>query len=275
MAPARGVRPDVPGRGGPRAAGRWSLVSAGRGGRVRASGCAWAGAPAPRPPHGTDRRSRAKAPPAGPGVRARPRPGGHLRSGAGLRRAVRRVAAARPGAVPRRASGRGAHRGLPLIAGAWVSSSGGPAASCRRRPRLLGQVRYPREFAARLWLLLGRRHGHLHARRGRSGGRVTGGARLRPARCGGAAVAMAAANVALAGAYFLTFILAGHGRYGWLCAATAAAIIAASIGGRLVGGCWPQPAGRHDCSTWAARCCCRRCWCGAGAGLVSQAWRYR
>jgi hypothetical protein len=34
-----------------------------------------------------------------------------------------------------------------------------------------------------------------------------------------AVLAMTAAHTVLAGAYFLSFILAGQGRYGWLCAA--------------------------------------------------------
>jgi hypothetical protein len=98
---------------------------------------------------------------------------------------------------------------------------------------LLSQVRYPREFSRRIWLM------------------VAGNATVCAAtvalleiplllalwrfdKITPAGVAMAAAQVALAGAYFLAFLLAGQQRYGWLTLALGAAILAHVGSGYLV-----------------------------------------
>jgi hypothetical protein len=50
-----------------------------------------------------------------------------------------------------------------------------------------------------------------------------------------AGVAMTAAHVALAGAYYLAFLLVGRGRYGWLCLSMAVAVVAHTGIGALFG----------------------------------------
>jgi hypothetical protein len=109
--------------------------------------------------------------------------------------------------------------GVPLIMGMGVVEWRAKRFVEQARA-LLARVRYPRQFVTRIWallaanlvvclgtvillgtaLLIG-----LHAAH-----------RLSPA-----GVAMTAASVLLAGAYFLAFLLAGMGRYGWLCGSLA------------------------------------------------------
>jgi hypothetical protein len=102
-----------------------------------------------------------------------------------------------------------------------------------RSRRLLGQVRYPREFVRRVWLLLAANLAVCWLAVAVGAAAVLGALRyagwLSPA-----GIAMAAAQVALAGAYFLGFILAGHQRYGWLCVALGTSILAHVITGRLL-----------------------------------------
>jgi hypothetical protein len=102
-----------------------------------------------------------------------------------------------------------------------------------RSRRLLGQVAYPREFVRRVWLLLAANVAVCWLAVSIGAAAVLGALRwagwLSPA-----GIAMAAAQVALAGAYFLGFILAGHQRYGWLCVALATSILAHVITGRLL-----------------------------------------
>jgi hypothetical protein len=98
---------------------------------------------------------------------------------------------------------------------------------------LLRRVHYPREFVRRLWVLL------LANVVVCSGVVAAGGAVLlvvldRTAMLTAAAAVMAAAYAVLAGAYMLTFVLAGHERYGSLCAAVATALAMHVIGFALV-----------------------------------------
>jgi hypothetical protein len=83
---------------------------------------------------------------------------------------------------------------------------------------LLGRVRYPRQFAARVWLLLAAGVATCMSTVALLALPLLVALRqvglLSPAL-----LAMTAAHTVLAGAYFLSFILAGQGRYGWLCAA--------------------------------------------------------
>ncbi|SNT41596.1 hypothetical protein SAMN05421812_105438 [Asanoa hainanensis] len=94
--------------------------------------------------------------------------------------------------------------------------------------RLLTRVRYPREFQSRVWLLLA---GNLAAC-------WLATAVFATAICWGLwsfgrlspdALAMAGAQIAMAGAYLTAFVLAGQLRYGWLCGCLTVAI-AASLG---------------------------------------------
>ena len=110
---------------------------------------------------------------------------------------------------------------LPLIVGMGVVEH--RARRFRGDARaLLWRVRYPRQFVPRVWLLL----------LGNAAGCMAAIAALAIALLAAfqqrnllspAAVAMTAAYVSLAGAYYLSFILAGEGRYGWLCGGLAAA----------------------------------------------------
>jgi hypothetical protein len=100
---------------------------------------------------------------------------------------------------------------------------------------LLSQVRYPRQFSRRIWLMLA---GNATA--------CSAAVALLAAplllvlwrfdKLTPAGVAMAAAQVALAGAYFLAFVLAGHHRYGWLSVALGTSVAAHVVAGYLVSG---------------------------------------
>lgn len=83
---------------------------------------------------------------------------------------------------------------------------------------LLGRVRYPRQFAARVWLLLAAGVATCMSTVALLALPLLVALRqmglLSPAL-----LAMTAAHTVLAGAYFLSFVLAGQGRYGWLCTA--------------------------------------------------------
>jgi hypothetical protein len=85
---------------------------------------------------------------------------------------------------------------------------------------LLARVRFPREFVARVWLLLAREAGVCMGAVA-----LLGAAWLPVLAAAGlltpAGAVMAAANVALAGAYFVGFLLAGMARHGWLCGSLA------------------------------------------------------
>ena len=100
--------------------------------------------------------------------------------------------------------------------------------------RLLTRVRYPKEFHRRIWRLLMANIAvcwlvtALFATGLLTLLREYG--RLTPA-----GTAMAGAQVAMAGAYLVAFVLAGHVRYGWLCASLAASI-AVSLGGAFAAG---------------------------------------
>ncbi len=102
-----------------------------------------------------------------------------------------------------------------------------------RSRRLLGEVRYPKEFVRRVWLLLAANVAVCWLAVAVAAAAVLGALRY-AGWLGPAGIAMAAAQVALAGAYFLGFILAGHQRYGWLCAALGAAILLHLATARLV-----------------------------------------
>jgi hypothetical protein len=99
--------------------------------------------------------------------------------------------------------------------------------------RLLTRLRSPREFGRRVWLLLGADVAICWAATAVAGVAVLAvldrWGRLTPA-----AVGMAAAQAALAGAYLVGFVLAAHGRYGRLCAALGAALAAHLAGPALV-----------------------------------------
>jgi hypothetical protein len=98
---------------------------------------------------------------------------------------------------------------------------------------LLVQVRYPRQFVRRVWLLL-----IANLAVAQLAVAVGGGAVLlvlhRLGRLTPAGVAMAAAQVALAGAYVLAFIVAGHDAYGRLCLALAGSVAAHVVPARLL-----------------------------------------
>jgi hypothetical protein len=85
---------------------------------------------------------------------------------------------------------------------------------------LLAQVRFPLEFAVRVWLLLAREVGACMGAVA-----LLAAAWLPVLAVAGlltpAGAVMAAANILLAGAYFVGFLLAGMARYGWLCGSLA------------------------------------------------------
>jgi hypothetical protein len=109
--------------------------------------------------------------------------------------------------------------GVPLILGMGVVEWRAKRFVEQART-LLARVRYPRQFVTRIWALLA-------ANLAACLGTVTllGTALLiglhAAHRLSPAGVAMTAASVVLAGAYFLAFLLAGMGRYGWLCGSLA------------------------------------------------------
>jgi hypothetical protein len=98
---------------------------------------------------------------------------------------------------------------------------------------LLSQVRYPREFARRVWLMLAFGTVMCWLAVALVAAPVLG-ALYHYHRLTWAGVAMAGAQVALAGAYFLAFILAGHYRYGTLSLALAVAITAHVVAAQLL-----------------------------------------
>jgi hypothetical protein len=85
---------------------------------------------------------------------------------------------------------------------------------------LLARVRFPREFVARVWLLLAR-----EASVCMGAVALLAAAWLPVLAAAGlltpAGAVMTAANIVLAGAYFVGFLLAGMARYGWLCGSLA------------------------------------------------------
>jgi len=100
---------------------------------------------------------------------------------------------------------------------------------------LLSQVRYPRQFARKIWLMVA-----LEASLCAAAVALLATPLLlvlwRFDRLTSAGIAMAAAQVALAAAYFLAFVLASHHRYGWLSLALGGAIAAHVLTGYLVSG---------------------------------------
>lgn len=122
---------------------------------------------------------------------------------------------------------------VPLLAGMGVVEWRARRFTEQARTRL-ARVRYPGEFAGQVWQLLA------------GGVAVTTGvvavlavpllaALGRTGRLGTAGVLMAAAHAVLAGAYFLSFLLAGQGRYPALCAAVLTAAVLHQAGGALLG----------------------------------------
>jgi hypothetical protein len=104
--------------------------------------------------------------------------------------------------------------------------------------RLLTRVRYPREFHRRVWLMLVGNVVLCWLMTALFAVAITWGlwtiGRLSPA-----AIAMAGAQVAMAGAYLTAFVLAAQLRYGWLCGSLAIAV-AASVGGPYLIGASPD-----------------------------------
>jgi hypothetical protein len=129
--------------------------------------------------------------------------------------------------------------GVPLIAAMglveWRARRFGEQARM-----MLERVRYPREFVRQVWLLLLANVVACWLGVGVGAAAVLGvlgwAGWLSPA-----GVVMAAAQIAMAGAYFLAFILAGHNRYGWLCAAIGISIVAHLGTARLVMAMAPSP----------------------------------
>jgi hypothetical protein len=112
--------------------------------------------------------------------------------------------------------------GIPLIVGMgvveWRAKRFGEQARA-----LLTRVRYPREFVTRIWVLLAANVAICLGTVALLGTALLIGL-YAAHRLSSAGVAMTAASVLLAGAYFLAFLLAGMGRYGWLCGSLAACI---------------------------------------------------
>jgi hypothetical protein len=109
-----------------------------------------------------------------------------------------------------------------------------------RSRRLLGQVRYPSEFVRRVWLLLAANVAVCWLAVAACAAAVLGALHY-AGWLGPAGIAMAGAQVALAGAYFLGFILAGHQRYGWLCGALGASILVHLVTAWLFATTAPSP----------------------------------
>lgn len=89
----------------------------------------------------------------------------------------------------------------------------------------LEKVRYPRQFVTRVWLLLAANVVACWLAVALGAVAVLGGLRW-VGWLSSAGVVMAVAQMALAGSYFVAFVLAGHDRYVWLCAALAISIVA-------------------------------------------------
>jgi hypothetical protein len=88
---------------------------------------------------------------------------------------------------------------------------------------LLGRVRYPRQFVVRQWLIISANVALCWL----AVSAVAVVVLVVLARIGWltpAGITMAAAQVVLAGAYMIAFLLAGYGRYGWLCVCLALAL---------------------------------------------------
>jgi hypothetical protein len=137
---------------------------------------------------------------------------------------------------------------------------------------MLTRVRYPREFAARIWLLLA---GGVLACTGVVAvlavplmvGLAQAGMLSR------AGVLMAAAHAALAGAYYLGFLLAAQGRYAPLCAALVVAAAVHIAGGTLVGAGGDPLA---DTGLFLGSALLLQVlWAALLARAAAQAWRYR
>jgi hypothetical protein len=112
--------------------------------------------------------------------------------------------------------------GVPLIMGMGVVEWRAKRFVEQART-LLARVRYPREFATRIWALLAANLVVCLGTVTLLGTTLLIGLHAAH-RLSSAGVAMTAASVLLAGAYFLAFLLAGMGRYGWLCGSLAACI---------------------------------------------------
>jgi hypothetical protein len=122
---------------------------------------------------------------------------------------------------------------VPLLAGMGVVEWRARRFFDRARATL-SRVRYPREFTGRVRrMLAGGVAGCTAVVAGLAVPLLlglSGAGLLSPA-----GVLMAGAHAVLAGAYFLSYLLAGLGRYGALCAALLAAVAAQAVGGRLLG----------------------------------------
>jgi hypothetical protein len=109
--------------------------------------------------------------------------------------------------------------GVPLIMGMgvveWRAKRFGEQARA-----LLTRVRYPRQFVTRIWMLLAANIAVCLGAVTLLGATLLIGLSATH-RLSSAGVAMTAASVLLAGAYFLAFLLAGMARYGWLCGSLA------------------------------------------------------
>jgi hypothetical protein len=81
----------------------------------------------------------------------------------------------------------------------------------------------PREFVRRVWLLLGREMAACLALPAALAGLLLA-ALWQNGLLSAAGVVLTAAHVALAGAYYLAFLLAGQNRFGWLCCSLLAAL---------------------------------------------------
>jgi hypothetical protein len=136
---------------------------------------------------------------------------------------------------------------------------------------LLRRVRRPADFVPRVWLLL---FGNVAAcALAVAVPAVVLLLFLRHARLlSGAVLAMAAAYPVLAGAYLISFILAGQNRYGRMCLALAAAV-GAHLGLAAVR---PHPDALADTTAFAASAVLLLALLVAAVGpALGQAWRYR
>lgn len=135
---------------------------------------------------------------------------------------------------------------------------------------MLARVRHPRQFVLRVWLTVAGGLGVCIAVVS-----VLAGILLvvldRSGRSSSAAVVMAAAGALLAGAYYLGFLLANMGRYGWLCGSLLLCLGAYATAGALA----PGDALSDTTAFLGATMLLIVLYLTALAGSIGQAHRYR